>query len=267
MSFKNKFEQVKEQGVVFFKQSKEITAVMIDKTKEKLDGEVERRKDIANQRKLDEEDRREEQKKLREIFIPDKILGNIEVDVVNKLFIINNARIKEESLLKKATGLASLIINYGEDDRVEDIFKFDDLIEYELIEDGVRLFDGNGNIEELEMIKNRKLKRVIGSFVLNIKLSDSQYGSLVIPYTTKSIKTSEDTYLFFEKMAYETLLCLDMIVSQNKQDKLIKDKHKQQSKPITKDVLDELKKLKELLEVEIITQEEFEVKKKETLGL
>lgn len=225
-------------------------------------------------------------KHMKKSFITTKVLGDLELDMENELFKINHARIgmQQKSGVMKKTGKAvaaiytigaSVIIEKTMMQPGDKIFKFNELLSYELFEDdsqvtkgglglaaaGGILFGGVGAIVG-GVTGKRKTKRNVESLYLKINLNNIDFPCAMIPYITKSTKTKSNDYINAFNSAQETISCLNIILK-----KLETDGITTPEAPMMDDPLTQVKKLKELLDMDAITQEEFDVKKKELLNL
>lgn len=147
------------------------------------------------------------------------------------------------------------------------IFRFDELRGFELLEDDSSVVSGGigaalvggaffGGFGALAGAKagSRKTKKAIDNLVLKINLTDLDFPSVMITYINKTVKTSSNTYRKAVGDAQNTISCLELILEQVEAEK--KDS----------DPIEQLKKLKELVDLGVITQAEFEMKKDEIIG-
>lgn len=146
------------------------------------------------------------------------------------------------------------------------IYKYSDILDFELLEDnntietsagignaiaGGLLFGGVGAIVGGSTAK-RKSKKVINSIKIKITLNDIQNPVIYIELLKYPLKTNAPEFENINQKTQKLLLILNIIKS-----------HSQKNN----DSLDEIVKYKELLDNGVITQEEFDMKKKELLSL
>ena len=90
----------------------------------------------------------------------------------------------------------------------------------------------------------------------------------MIPYITKEVKTKSNDYTKALSKAKETMSCLEGVFKVNEDSKgpqkveIVSSTQTSDDDPIEK-----VKKLKELLDLGVITEEEFDQKKKQLLNL
>lgn len=151
------------------------------------------------------------------------------------------------------------------------IIPFTDLISFELLENGNKITEGGigagrailgsvalGNsgaaIGGLSKVKKKDIEFCTSLKIL-LTLKNQKQGTLIIPFIVFKTDKSKSIYLQAETNAKSTIAGLNYILdsSLNSAD--------------DSNSFDELKKFKELLDLEIITQEEFEMKKKSLLDL
>lgn len=225
------------------------------------------------------EEKKAEYKRLNNLFTPTKVLGDLELDMENELFKVRKASsgIKKKSggfgktLLAVSTAGASLVAEamVQPDDK---IFSFDELVDFELIEDegaitkgglgsavvGGVLLGGVGAIVGSN-VGAKKSKKTVESLYLKINLNDVDFPCVFVPYITKETKTKSNAYTEAFNKAQESVSCLNIIVNRQRE--------KQVETPTSVDPLEQIAKLKGLLDAGAITQEEFDAKKKDLLGL
>ena len=221
------------------------------------------------------------QAELAYAFSPTNDMGNISVDSNNNLFMIREA----SADIKKKTGALAMTgkvlaatYTLGASVAIEKhmkkqntpsdrIFRFDELRGFELLEDDSSVVSGGigaalvggaffGGFGALAGAKagSRKTKKAIDNLVLKINLTDLDFPSVMITYINKTVKTSSNTYRKAVGDAQNTISCLELILEQVEAEK--KDS----------DPIEQLKKLKELVDLGVITQAEFEMKKDEIIG-
>ncbi|OJF95229.1 SHOCT domain-containing protein [Alkalibacterium sp. 20] len=153
-------------------------------------------------------------------------------------------------------------------------FKYSELLSYELIEDGEAvtkggvslgravvggvLFSGVGMIIG-GLTGKKKSKNFVTDMKIVISVNNPDNPSIIVPLVKKKLKKDSKDYKKLAENAQETLSYLDMIAAYEEK-KLNIDKE-----PVERSVADELKEYKELLDMGIINQEEFDKKKAELL--
>ncbi|MGI6752673.1 MAG: SHOCT domain-containing protein [Anaerovoracaceae bacterium] len=155
------------------------------------------------------------------------------------------------------------------------IYNFTDIIDFELLEDGSSiakgglgralaggiLFGGVGAVVG-GVTGGKKSKAICDSLKIKITLNSIGTPTTYIDFIKASTKKSSFVYKTNFKLAQECLSILQLMCSESsEQDQGVTD-----SKPGTSEA-DEILKFKQLLDNGVITQEEFEMKKKQILGL
>lgn len=151
------------------------------------------------------------------------------------------------------------------------LFSFDDIINYELLEDGVSvttgglgsavagaaLFGGVGAIVGAGL--GKKQKDVVNNLSVHISTRVPEIPSLTISLINAETKRGGLIYKGMKDLAIKIISLLDQITADNNTA----------SVPPSSSVsaVDEILKFKGLLDAGAITQEEFEAKKKQLLGL
>ncbi|MET3658328.1 hypothetical protein [Sporosarcina psychrophila] len=152
-------------------------------------------------------------------------------------------------------------------------FNYSDIVDFELLEDGESiatgglgralvggaLFGGVGAIVG-GVTGKRKSKDVCSSLRLKVTINDMNNPVVYINFIETKTKKDGLTYKTIEGAAQECLSVFQLICDKQKDNK-----KETITPPIT--VADELLKFKGLLDLEAITQDEYDVKKKELLGL
>lgn len=192
----------------------------------------------------------DEQKSLLDIFSETKQLTpNFLIDETNRLILI-----KAEFGTK------------------QDIFRFENIFNYELFEDGESLTKGGvgsavaggllfGGVGAIVggATGGKKTKQIVTEMNVKITLKDS-YATNVYAYICGKVKKSSINYTNYKKQAQLIVSELQLIIDQNKKTESLSS-----AQPVS--AADEILKFKQLLDSGIITQEEFEAKKKQLLGL
>lgn len=159
------------------------------------------------------------------------------------------------------------------DKKNPDIFQFCDILDFELVEDGVSitkgglgsavvggaLFGGVGAIVGGGL--GKKQKDVVSKMSVVINLKNEFVSRLDIPLITSDTKKGGMLYKGSKEIAGQIMALL--AVTSDSQDVAAASS---QHHPIAS-TADELMKFKQLLDAGAITQEEYEAKKKQLLGL
>lgn len=155
----------------------------------------------------------------------------------------------------------------------DNIYNYSDIIDFELLEDGDSvakgglgralvggaLFGGTGAIVG-GVTGKRKNKGVCNSLRIKITMNDIKFPTAYINFIETATKKTGFVYKNIYEQAQECLSTLQLICDRHK-------KPETQNNTQTTSNADEILKFKELLDAEVITQEEFDAKKKELLGL
>ncbi|CZR77502.1 TPA: SHOCT domain-containing protein [Clostridioides difficile] len=201
------------------------------------------------ERAIESKDTKEEE--LKNFNPTKKILKLIEFDDDNKKFIVLNGFNREKVSLN--------------------VYNYSDVIEYELLENGETvtkggigralaggvLFGGVGAVVGGVTAK-RKTKAFIDSLKIKITLNNLSNPSVYVNLIQLRTKSNSSIYKMAYSSAQEILSILSIIVKDNEDGNL-------QDKP--DDAIQQVKGLKELLDLGAITEEEFNTKKKELLNL
>lgn len=237
--------------------------------------------------------RNEEQNNFKEIFSATQSLGDITIDQGNELFKVKNAtsEIKKKSGgLKKATKATAALMTCGMSLAAEavvnvatkpedQIFRFSDLISYEIIMDDEEITNvGLGRAAASGLIfgaaggiagaiaGKKKTKKAVEHLTLKINLKDFNFPCVMINYINKSVKTSSNAYKDAISALEKTKSVLDLIIQQEEAKQSSTEEPQQETGSSENDTFETLKKLKELLDMGILTEEEFNKKKAEILG-
>ena len=216
-------------------------------------------------------------------FRPVKVIGDIEVDDVHRLFKVRRATgdIKKRSGLLSKTGRATAaMMTLGASEAViaarkpsDKIFAFDELEGYELLEDdsavtsggkaaavaGAALIGGLGAIAGAGA-GTKKQKKRIENMVLRIDTNDMEYPCVMVTYINRETKVGSNDYRKAQSQAQQAMSALNLI---------LKQQHGQDvSESVdASDDMEQLKRLKELRDAGVLTEEEFQAKKAQVLGL
>lgn len=162
-----------------------------------------------------------------------------------------------------------------------DIFKvhsFDELFSYELLEDGKEIVTGGVGIGRAlvggalfggvgaivgGLSKKKKTKETCSKIEIRFTLKNGSQPNEYIKLLNKKVEKSSGTYERAMRKARDILSTFDLIVdAQEKEPTKIEVVS---NSPKSNDIASEIKKFKELLDIDAITQEEFDKKKKELL--
>lgn len=185
-------------------------------------------------------------------FKTTRTLGNaIEIDENNKIF--------------RPTGFSNLI----------NIHSLSEISGYEIVENGTTMtsgglgraaigafaFGGAGAIVGAVTGKKKTISKV-DSFRIKLNMSNLDNPIMYIDLIKKPIKSNSKDYKQIIETADKIISSLDIILKDNNPDSFELNEHQP-----SQSIPDEIRKYKELLDEGILTQEEFDTKKKELLGL
>lgn len=150
------------------------------------------------------------------------------------------------------------------------VFRFDDLIDYELIADetsikksglgsavaGGLIFGGVGAI--VGGAAGKKSLEAISSLKIRISTKDEIFNSLMISLLNTKTKKGSFTYNITMDVAQKLISALDMVESE-------KSSFSSPDVPVTS-VADEILKLKQLLDAGALTEQEFQTQKEKILA-
>lgn len=155
------------------------------------------------------------------------------------------------------------------------VYNYSDIIDFELLEDGDSiskgglgralvggvLFGGTGAVVG-GVTGKRKNKSICNSLKIKVTLNDINNPVVYINFITTPTKKDGFVFKTIYKEAHECLSVLQLICNEQEKD----------DSPIINNIqansnADEIKKYKSLLDEGILTQEEFDAKKKELLGI
>ncbi|MEG2006216.1 MAG: SHOCT domain-containing protein [Raoultibacter sp.] len=233
---------------------------------------------------------KKEIRNLQNLFSATNNMGDISIDSKNCLFKVKHASssIKKKSGIMAKTGkVVAASMTAGASIAIEQamkpndkVFSFSELLSFELLEDDAQVvgggvgmalvggaFFGVGGAIAGAMTGGKKTKKTVENLALKINLNDIDFPCVIITYINKSTKISSNEYRKAISVAHETISCLKLIidsVSANSNEARAEKTHK--SAQLTTDSVDAIVKLKQLLDMGIITQEEFDSKKEHFLG-
>ena len=158
----------------------------------------------------------------------------------------------------------------------KDVFRYSNLLGFELLEDeqtitkgglgravtGAVLFGGVGAVVG-GVTGGKKSKGVCSSMKIRLTLKDAYTDTVYIEFINHDTKTKSALYKMAQEAAQSCLSALHIISDFNQSEKAATGSPS--ASPGS--AADEILKYKQLLDAEAITQEEFEAKKKQLLGL
>ena len=229
-------------------------------------------------------------------FHPTKTIGEVSIDDRNELFRVKHATAqmqKAHGKLAKTARVTTAILTVGTSEAIgavgkavtrpsDKTFLFDELIGYELLEDdstvtsggigtaiaGGVLFGGVGAIVG-GMTGSKTAKKKIENLVLRIDTNDMQFPCIMITYINKPTKTNSNDYRKAMSQAQETMSALNLILKRREaaqQEAAANVEIAAAQRAAETNDLDQLLKLKQLLDCGVLTQEEFDQKKAQILG-
>lgn len=186
-----------------------------------------------------------EQKKIKEKFNPKKKIATLEIDETNLLFSVNN-----------------------------EVFQYKNLLDFELVEDGETItkggigravagglvFGGAGAI--VGAVTGKKTKSICNSMRIKLTLKNTYRDNIYINLITTDTKKSSIIYKAAQTNAQNCISALQIIT-----DAYNQTSNQKSDTSLPQSEADEILKFKHLLDSGIISQEEFEQKKKQLLGL
>lgn len=160
------------------------------------------------------------------------------------------------------------------------VYNYSDIIEYELLQDGTSITKGGlgravaggllfGGIGAIVggVTGTRKTKELVNNMQIKITLNDISNPVIYIKLILSPTKTNSIVYKVAKQYA-EQLLSVFSIIQNEVQSSNSQSKKQEESVNLNSlDITGEIKKYKELLDLEAITQEEYDKKKKELLNI
>lgn len=206
------------------------------------------------------------------------------IDDINNL-ILSNKRNKELIETFNATKKIGTYIEFDDNNKkwlIPDgfngkkknpkVYNYKDIIEFELLEDGDSITKGGlgraiaggvllGGVGAVVggVTGKKKTKSIVNSLQIKITLNDINNPTIYIPLIHSKTKTSSFIYKTSYKFAQEILSTLSVITENSEIDANVNNS--------SYSAADEILKFKKLLDNGIITNDEFNIKKKELLGL
>lgn len=177
--------------------------------------------------------------------------------------------IDEKHRLLKIAPECKTFTRYNNDDY--DIFRFDQIAAYELVEDGSCIARGGlgraalgalafGGVGAVVGAATAKAKDVCNLLQIKLSIRDSMNSNYTMDFITSETKKNSIVYKTYFKEAQQCLSDLDIITATVNATTPVQP-------PEHNDVTEEIRKYKTLLDDNIITQAEFDAKKKQLLGL
>lgn len=231
-------------------------------------------------------------------FHPVKNIGQVAIDHDSRFFLVRNAasyvrpapRKVSKARIRAAVmsmGLSEVVAAVNSSTKASDkIFSFDELVGYELLEDdsvvsagttatvasarsslfGTRAYGASASAQV------GMQKKVVEHLVLRIDTDDVEYPCVMITYISRPTVVSSNNYRFAFSQAQQTMSALGAILRQREREA----PQAESATPVQQIVVNQtsapndmelLKQLKELLDAGIVTEEEFQAKKAQILGL
>ena len=222
------------------------------------------------------QEERDQQRELKAVFNPTNTMGEISIDSNNRLFKCKHAsanikkkkNVAAQVTLATMTAGASLVASQMMKPS-DKVFRFDEIRSFELLEDdstvvsggvgmalaGEVFFGGAGALAGSQ-VGARTTKKNIENLVLKINMTDLDFPCVMITFINKKTEIDSNSYRTAISKAQETISCLELIVSQCDESKEV----------VSEEKLDKVKKLKELVDLGVISEEEFEEKKNQLLN-
>ncbi len=192
---------------------------------------------------------------------------------------INNYISARKTLVKnfRSTKSIGTYIHIDENNKAfkigKNIFAYDNLLSFELLEDGQSvtkgglgnavvgglLFGGVGAIVG-GVTGSKKSKGICNSMKLRVSLKNAHKDIMYINFISVETKTNSFLYKDAQKQAQKCITALETIIDTNQSNRINQGTQ-------SHSVADEILKFKQLLDQGIITQEEFDTKKKQLLDL
>lgn len=158
------------------------------------------------------------------------------------------------------------------------IYSFDDIVEYELLEDGDTITKGGlgralaggillGGVGAIVggVTGGKKSKSIINSLKIKITVNDFQNPTVYINFIKTKTKADGFIYKTSYGAAQQILSALALIQKQNNNQQIESSSDEPTNAAVSQ--ADEILKFKALLDSGVITQEEFDAKKRQLLNL
>lgn len=168
---------------------------------------------------------------------------------------------------------------YSQQFKAEDyaIFDYDQIVDFELLEDGDSVLKGGvgravvgkvlfGNVGAIVGSTTRKERAVCNSLIIKMTVKDYVAPAFYVNLITSEMRKDNQTYKELYQYAQDITAKLNIIASEKKEMEQIPPKVVVEQTPQV-DPVEEIRRFKELMDEGILTQEEFEAKKKQILGI
>lgn len=160
------------------------------------------------------------------------------------------------------------------------IYKFADLVDYELSQDGVStiasragdalvggvLFGATGAV--IGAAQSKDIQEYCSSLYIALTLNTTSGFRVQIPFVSGKISKTSSEYAFAVERAKEMIALLQLIKNSNETEQRENRATARKKEPgIDTAAMEAIKQYKELLDLGIISQEEFDLKRKELLNI
>lgn len=194
MGFKDKLNSVLDNTIEI---SKAVGKAAFDITKETVDSKLQDIEKSITEKK----EAKDEERSIKKKFNPDKKLSYLQIDTDNKLFKIKNVPCNK-------------------------IFNFDDIIDFELLEDDISVASGGlgralvggvalgGAGAVVGAVTGKKVtKKKITKLFIKLTLNDFDFPCIMITLIDKPVKTSSKDYKKAFNEAHQLLSTLNVMVN------------------------------------------------------
>lgn len=254
--------------------------------KEEIEQSIALKAEHREQEHAKELSMQEEQRQLKSLFNASKKMGDVSIDIPHELFMVRRASAqlpKKSGMLMKTGKAIAAMSTLGASIAIEQamkpdnrVFRFDEIRSFELIQDDSSVMSGGvgaavagglllGGVGAIvgSNVGKRKGRKVVENLFLKINLKSLDFPCVIIPYIDKAVKVSSNEYKKAFSAAQETVSCLELIV--DAVDKAISPEESNVGDQGS-NVAEQIMQFKSLLDMGAITEEEFELKKRELLG-
>ena len=209
------------------------------------------------------------------------MIGFLSVDAVKEHIGLRERNLERYGKLKPTSAVADYIQVYSSeqvwcspasgDKKRPDFFRFGDIIEYELLEDGASITKGGlgsaivggafaGGVGAIVGVGlGKKQKDVVNNLSIRVSTRCTVIPHVEINFINTETKRGGFLYKANKELAMQTISILDQIVASAG--------HDQATPAQAASSADEILKFKQLLDAGAITQDEYDAKKKQLLGL
>lgn len=155
------------------------------------------------------------------------------------------------------------------------LYNFEDLVAFELLEDGMSIAKGGlgsalagglllGGVGAVVggITGARRSQKICNSMILKVTVQDLSHPAINVPLIIGAMKTNSILYRQVSNLAQEALSVFQIICRDVEQRKTAAV-----PEPVQVSPANEILKYKQLLDMGAITQEEYDAKKKQLLGL